>query len=182
MAYVGDEGAHVPAQAGRDDQPLVTLAEAAALTGRSITAVRAVLRRDLERPEGERRLNARKNNAGEWLVSVPATWRRQAMSYAVGQDGHASAIAAQQAGHADDDPATLTGRLDALEQALAGRLTDLQRELAAAQVALAKAEAERDAAQAVAAAKETAAEYVIDLLNKQIAELRRPWWRRWRTS
>ena len=178
MAYIDDEAVHAAAQADQDDQPLVTLAEAAALTGRSLVAVRAALRRDLERPEDERRLKARKNNAGEWLIAVPASWRRQAAPHAGRQDGHAPAMDVAQAGQDADETLALVGRLGALEEAVAGRLSDLQRDLAAAHVALAKAEGERDAAQAVALAKEQAAERLIAELRAQLAEARRPWWMR----
>ena len=103
MAYIDDEAVHAAAQAGRDDQPLVTLAEAAALTGRSLVAVRAALRRDLDRPEDERRLKARKNNVGEWLITVPASWRRQAAPHAGRQDSHAPAMDVAQAGQDADE-------------------------------------------------------------------------------
>jgi hypothetical protein len=178
MAYVDDGAVHVTAQTGQDDQPLVTLAEAAALTGRSLVAVRAALRRDLDRPEDERRLKARKNNAGEWLIAVPVDWRRQTAPHAGRQDGHTPATDAAQAGQYADDTLTLAGRLGVLEEAVAGRLADLQRNLATAHVALAKAEGERDAAQAVALAKEQAAERLIAELRAQLTEARRPWWAR----
>ena len=178
MAYIDDETVHATSQAGQDDQPLVTLAEAAALTGRSLVAVRAALRRDLDRPEDERRLRARKNNTGEWLIAMPADWRRQAATYAGQQGGHAPAVNAVQADQAADETLALAGRLGVLEEAMAGRLADLQRGLAAAHVALAKAEGERDAAQAVALAKEQAAERLIAELRAQLTEARRPWWAR----
>src|SRR3954462_13449366 len=60
--------------AGPAHRPLMTLAEAAARTGRPQAAIRAALRRDLARPPEEQRLGARKNNAGEWLIAVPAEW------------------------------------------------------------------------------------------------------------
>ena len=178
MAYIDDDAVHAAAQAGQDDQPLVTLAEAAALTGRSLVAMRAALRRDLDRPEDERRLKARKNNAGEWLIAVPASWRRQAAPYAGRRDGHVPATDEAQTGQDIDEAVALVGRLDALEEAVAGRLADLQRDLAAAHVALARAEGERDAAQAVALAKEQAAERLIAELRAQLADARRPWWAR----
>jgi hypothetical protein len=188
MSY---DGGDTEAEIGQDGRPLVTLAEAAAITGRSLGAVRAVLRRDLRRPEAERRLKAQKNNAGEWLIAVPPGWRRAAASY---NSDHAAydvsqvpAATAPRAGSL-----SVVGRLSALEAVVAERLAALERDLAASQVALAKAEAERDAGQAVAAAREQATERVIGELReqlsrelarvtdlkRQLAEARRPWWAR----
>src|SRR4051794_24321001 len=45
-------------------EPWVTLSEAASRTGRHIDAVRSLVRR--------RKLPARKNNSGQWLVQLPA--------------------------------------------------------------------------------------------------------------
>src|SRR4051794_41153721 len=44
-------------------EPWVTLSEAASRTGRHVDAVRSLVRR--------RKLSARKNNAGQWMVQVP---------------------------------------------------------------------------------------------------------------
>lgn len=169
---------HVPAQAGQAEAPLVSLAEAASLTGRTIVAVRAALRRDLERSEPERRLKARKNNAGEWLIAVPAEWLEQTSTQAGRHNGPTSATGAHQAGHdagiRGEVGLDLAGRLAGIEEALAGRLADLERELAAAQVALARVEGERD----VAAARHEAAERMIGELRDQLAAARRPLWRR----
>jgi hypothetical protein len=177
------------AESDQDGRPLVTLAEAAAITGRSLGAVRAVLRRDLRRPEAERRLKAQKNNAGEWLIAVPPGWRRAAASYDAGHAAwDASHRPATTAPH--DASPSVAGRLSALEAVVAERLAALERDLAVSQVALAKAEAERDAQQAVAQVREQAAERVVAELReqlsrelarvadleRQLAEVRRPWW------
>src|SRR3954468_13121440 len=148
MSY---DGGDTEAAIGQDGRPLVTLAEAAAITGRSLGAVRAVLRRDLRRPEAERRLKAQKNNAGEWLIAVPPGWRRAAASYDAGHAAwDASHRPATTAPH--DASPSVAGRLSALEAVVAERLAALERDLAVSQVA--KAEAERDAQQAVAQARE----------------------------
>jgi len=188
MSY---DGGDAEAVIGQDGRPLVTLAEAAAITGRSLGAVRAVLRRDLKRPEAERRLKAQKNNAGEWLIAVPPGWRRAITSYDAGHAPYdALQVPAATAPHAGSP--SVVGRLSALEAVVAERLAALERDLAASQVALAKAEAERDAGQAVAAAREQATERVIGelreqlsrelarvtALERQLAEARRPWWAR----
>jgi len=186
MSY---DGGDTEAAIGQDGRPLVTLAKAAAITGRSLGAVRAVLRRDLRRPQAERRLKAQKNNAGEWLIAMPPGWRRAAVSYDADHTAwdasHSSAMTAPHAGSP-----SVVGRLSALESVIAERLAALERDLAVSQVALAKAEAERDAQQAVTQAREQAAERVITELReqlsrelarvtdleRQLAEVRRPWW------
>ena len=186
MSY---DGGDTEAEIGQDRRPLVTLAEAAAITGRSLGAVRAMLRRDLRRPEAERRLKAQKNNAGVWLIAVPPGWRRAVASYDTGHAVYdASQIPASAAVHAGSP--SVVGRLSALEAVVAERLAALERDFAASQSTLAKSEAERDAGQAVAAAKEQAVERVIGELReqlsrelarvtdleRQLAEARRPWW------
>src|SRR5947199_1989877 len=98
MSY---DGGDAEAAIGQDGRPLVTVAEAAATTGRSLGAVRAMLRRDLRRPEAERRLKAQKNNAGEWLIAVPPGWRRAVASYNAGHVAYdASQVPAATASHA----------------------------------------------------------------------------------
>src|SRR5215213_2377190 len=52
------------AEAQDEAEPWVTLSEAASRTGRHVDAVRSLVRR--------RKLPARKNNAGQWMVQVPA--------------------------------------------------------------------------------------------------------------
>src|SRR3954454_7447284 len=51
------------AEAQNEAEPWVTLSEAASRTGRHVDAVRSLVRR--------RKLPARKNNAGQWLVQLP---------------------------------------------------------------------------------------------------------------
>ena len=53
---------------GRPAEPLMTLAEAAAVTGRPAEAIRAMIRRG--------KLKATKGNDGRYLVAVPAELRR----------------------------------------------------------------------------------------------------------
>src|SRR3954454_19794606 len=52
------------AEAQNEAEPWVTLSEAASRTGRHVDAVRSLVRR--------RKMLARKNNAGQWMVQVPA--------------------------------------------------------------------------------------------------------------
>src|SRR5689334_20411441 len=122
MSY---DGGDAEAAIGQDGRPLVTLAEAAAIPGRSPGAV---LRRDLKRPEAERRLKAQKNNAGEWLIAVPPGWRRAITSYDAGHAPYdALQVPAATAPHAGSP--SVVGRLSALEAVVAERLAALERDL-----------------------------------------------------
>jgi hypothetical protein len=184
--------------AGPAHRPLMTLAEAAARTGRPQAAVRAALRRDLARPPDEQRLGARKNNAGEWLIAVPAEWLAEAKAAAeAGLEAMADEDRGRTptpAGLADTAATalveTLAERLAGLEQAVAGRVAELEHQLGDARVALAVAQAERDAARtevnlraegarAEAAARAEASERLIAELRAQVDRLDRPFWRRW---
>ncbi len=102
-------------------------------------------------------MEARRGNAGQFLVEVPAD-----------------------AKPASDEPVA------SAEDELALEIDTLRRELEVARLALVRAEGERDTATATAAAKVEAAERVIaelrtmlDASRAELAEARRPWWRRW---
>jgi hypothetical protein len=134
------------------ERPWLSLSEAAELTRLDREALRSRARRGL--------IPSRKGNRGQLLIQVPADLA----------DGHSR----------DDDR---DGR-DA-DRELAGMraaMTDLSAEVGELRVALARAEADRDAAKAIASAELAAKDQVIAELRAMLAELRRPWWRRWWTS
>lgn len=154
------------------ESPWVTITEAANRTGRHIDAVRAAVRRG--------RLEARKNNAGQWLVRMPkagdSSLSQAASVFALGKD---SAIA-------EPAPGSDSGMADSAVRDALDRLEALHRELADARVAFAQALAERDAARAVAIAdiataeaKVSAREEIIGELRAELERARRPFWRRW---
>ena len=159
-----------------DEQPWLTLTEAAAQTGLDREAIRAQARRGL--------IPHRQGNRGQWLVQLPAD--HSAIPDAASLDPMAAPDAARAAATAD-------------------LLADLQAEIAEARIALARAEAARDAAKATAVAEmaatvaEARAEAAdaraenrvlretldrerarVDHLEAELSELRRPWWRRMR--
>lgn len=154
--------------AARDDAQLgswLTLSEAAARSG---------LHKELLRARAKRgQLEARKNNRGEVLVMLPAGLLRVAEG-----EGQDAAQAAQGTAYAQ------------VEQ-LAELVTSLEGELANVRLELVEARAEARTAKAVAladveAAKRTAEEAIaakeslVEELKALLAEMRKPWWRRWR--
>jgi hypothetical protein len=158
-------------QAGRSVSPAVTLAEAEALTGRPVAALRALMRRDLQKPREEQRLRARKNNNGEWLIELPA----ELMQPTAKPVGH-------HAGHDAANGASVAGRLAVLEEAMAGRLASLEAALAEAKIVAATAMAERDAATLEASLLRQQLERElsrVSQLEQQLAQARQPWWLRW---
>ena len=151
-----------------DEQPWLSLTEAAAVSGLAREAIRARVRRGL--------ITARKGNRGELMVQLPA-----GLVAEVGQ-GEAAAMAGL--------VADLTAEVAELRQALARATAEVDAAKAVATagvdtakaVAEARIEAARDAAAArVSAAKvEVAAlRELADRLTAELAEARRPWWRRW---
>lgn len=155
-----------------EEQPWLSLTEAARLTGLDREAIRSRARRGL--------VPSRKNNRGELLVQVPADLVTESDRDATGSltgDGRA-----------------MTGELTALRSAM----TDLLAEVTELKTALARAEAEADKARdraaaeadkaravaiadvATARAEVEAQERYITRLEAMLAEARRPWWRRWR--
>src|SRR4051794_31079694 len=139
------------AEAQDEAEPWVTLSEAASRTGRHVDAVRSLVRR--------RKMPARKNNAGQWMVQVPAGMAEVAASMTQYDRGHDAAT----------DPATgeLLAEVTELREALAEAKAETKaaRDIADARVDAVKAEA--------AALRELA-----DRLTAELFELRRPWWRR----
>src|SRR3954466_15701584 len=144
--------------------PWLTLSEAAEKTGVNRETLRSRARRRL--------LPSQVGNRGQMLVQVITDPEN-------GRDR----------GNDREDYRELTGLREVPE--LREAVTDLAAEVAELRVALARAEADRDAAKAIAAAELAAKEALMeDLkghhreaiaeLKAMIAELRRPWWRRWR--
>jgi hypothetical protein len=153
----------------------MTLAEAEAFTGRPVAALRALMRRDLQKPLEEQRLRARKNNNGEWLIELPAELMQPAAK-----------PAGRYAGHEAANGAVLAGRLAALEEIMAGRLTSLEAALGEAKIVAATAVAERDAARAAATLEASLLRQQLERelgrvveLERQLARARQPWWLRW---
>ncbi len=143
----------LPDESAPSSTVLLPLAEAASRLGLHPSALRSRIRRG--------GVTAKRGNAGQLLVEVPAN-ARQAR---------------------DEATASPEGELG-LE------IDHLRRELEATRLAVAKADserdvavarltAERDAATATAAAKVEAAERIIAELREMLAEARQPWWRRW---
>jgi hypothetical protein len=135
--------------AGDDGLTWLPLQEAATRLGKSSDAVRSLVRRD--------RLTARKGNNGGLLVAVPTD---------LDQSGNGHATAADRQGD---------GQLTA---ELRDTIAELQAEVLEARVAQARAEAERDGLRATAAAEAAALNVLVTELRAELAEVRRPWWRR----
>jgi prophage DNA circulation protein len=142
----------------------MTLAEAAATTGRPAEAIRAMIRRG--------KLKATKGNDGRYLVAVPAELRRPP-----GQPDCSRSAERGQEGN---------GRLAALQEAV----EEWRAAAEDARLEAAVATAERDAAKATAAVeieamrRQTGAELaakdaLVTELRAMLAEARRPFWRRW---
>jgi hypothetical protein len=146
---------------GRAADPLVTLAEAAAATGRPKEALRAMIRRG--------KLEAIRGNDGRFLVRLPSDISLQPRSQP--HRGRAAERAA-------DDHATAASRTAELEDTA----EEWRAAAEEARLAAAVAAAERDAAKAAAAAEIGALrETVADLrgrLDRAEARLAAPWWRR----
>lgn len=136
--------------AATDERPWLSLSEAAELTGLDREALRSRARRGL--------ISSRKGNSGQLLIQVSADLA----------NGH---------GRGDDRDGREPDRDLAVSRAA---VTDLVAEVGELRLALARAEAERDAARAIASAELAAKDQVIAELRAMLAELRRPWWRRWR--
>jgi hypothetical protein len=137
------------------EPPRLPLAEAAVRLGKSVDAVRAMIRR--------RKLATTRGNDGRLLVSVPPSLV-QTDAHARPGDGETGDRSQPGARLGDDEEATrlLTERDEALAEA------DHWREQAhRAELAQARAEAE------IVAKNE-----LIGELKALLAEVRRPWWRR----
>jgi hypothetical protein len=136
-----------PSTEAGEAAPWISLSEAAERTGRHIDALRSLVRR--------KRIPARKENGGQWLVQLPAEPLRQT------------------------DKVTDLGN-DEVVAGLMAEMTELREALAKAE---AEAQAARDIAGARFAAVRAevdAKDQVITELKAMLAEARRPWWRRWR--
>jgi hypothetical protein len=145
---------------GAVEAPWLTLAEAAERTGRHIDALRTMARRG--------KLERRKGNSGQWLVRLPT----------------------------DGLPRSDGGGDLAIDQGLAEVVAELREEVTELRVALAKSEAGHEAmlaqvkaegearAARAEAERDTAREALLAerervvKLDRQLEELRRPWWRR----
>jgi hypothetical protein len=161
-------------QADHSLSPAMTLAEAEALTGRPVAALRALMRRDLQKPPEEQRLRARKNNNGEWLIELPAELMQPAPK-----------PAGRHAGHETASSAAMPDRLAALEGIIASRLAGLEASLAEVKIIAATAVAERDAAKAAGTLEASLLRQQLERelgrvteLERQLAQARQPWWLR----
>ena len=150
------------------EPPRLSLVEAAARLGKSVDAVRAMIRRG--------KLATVRGNDGRLLVSVPPSLAQAAdqLSLGGGEAGDQSGLGAR-LGDEEQVARLLVERDEALAEA------DHWREQAhRAGLAQVRAEADRDKALEVAEAKVAAAERVVEELKALLAEARRPWWRRLR--
>jgi hypothetical protein len=126
------------------------LLEAAMRLGKSTDAVRSMIRRD--------RLPIRKGNDGRLLVGVPTVKGRSA-------DGLTAV-----GGQADDGQTTAAQ--------LRWTVEELREELMEAREQLAGTKAALEAAVAVRKAEVGALRELADRLTAELADARRPWWRR----
>lgn len=133
------------AEAGDEAAPWVTLSEAASRTGRHIDGVRSLVRR--------RKLPARKNNAGQWMVQLPP----EAM--------------------AQPDLAHDTG-IDAAIGELRAEVTELREALAEAKADARTAHGIADSRVDAVRAEVVAKDELIAELRKMLDDARRPWWRK----
>ena len=172
------ETADQVAEDSRPEEPRVTLAEAAAMTGRPPEAIRAMIRRG--------KLRAIKGNDGRTLVTIPAELRQPTGQPGNGRtsrgggrgDGYDGRTAAQD-GAEDGRVATLEmaveeWRAAAEEARLEAAVAAAEREAARA-TATAEVEAMRRQMEAELAAKDA----VVAEFRAMLADARRPWWRRW---
>jgi hypothetical protein len=168
------EPAEWAAEDSHPTQPVVTLAEAAAMTGRPAEAIRAMIRRG--------KLKALKGNDGRTLVAIPAEMIQPPGHPGHGQGGHLANGAAAEDGQASNSATAEDSRVAGLAMAVEEwRAAAEEARLTAAVAAARLASAERAhlAEVATAAAKVETAERLITELQKMLAEARRPWWRRW---
>jgi hypothetical protein len=139
-----------------DEPPRLPLAEAAARLGKSVDAVRAMIRRG--------KLTTVRGNDGRMLVSVPPSLAQAADQPRLGGD---------EAG----DRSGLGERLGSDE--VATRLL-IERDEALAEADHWRDQAHRaELAQARAEAEHAAKAELVAELRAMLAEARRPWWRRW---
>jgi hypothetical protein len=127
------------------------LLEAAMRLGKSTDAVRSMIRRD--------RLLTRKGNDGRLLVGVPPV---------KGQAANGLTAVGDQANDGQATAAQLRWAVEELRE----ELMETREQLAGTKAAL-------DAAVAVRKAEVGALRELADRLTAELAETRRPWWRRW---
>jgi hypothetical protein len=139
------------------EPPWLTLAEAAAHTGRHIDALRTMARRG--------KLERRKGNAGQWLVRLPS-------------DDLARSDRRNDLRHDND----LTEVVAELREEVTELRVALARAEAGHDAALAQARTEGDARVAKAEAEAAAQRELGMELRKLLDDARRPWWRRWLTA
>jgi hypothetical protein len=135
-----------------DEQPWVSLTEAAQLTGLARDAIRAKARRG--------HIPSRKGNRGEVVVQIPAGLLARAGQGQTGQEATA-----------DQGQASLLATLGQDKADLLAEIVELREELATAV-------AERDAARDKVATAVAAKDELIVELKALLAEARQPWWRR----
>jgi hypothetical protein len=99
-------------------------------------------------------LNSRRGNSGQMLVQLPGN---------------------------DTAPTGPTGAATDPDQGITELLTELREEITELRERLARAEADQNATERVRLAEVGALRELADRLTAELAEARRPWWRRWRT-
>ena len=148
----------------------LTLAEIETRTSRKIGAVRSWYQRG-KRAE---KLRTQKNNRGE--VQVWLTPELEAELHH--PTGASSSLDSSLSDDALADARLLVDDLTGLVSDLRIELKSTSDALSDARVSQAKAEGERDTAKAVAAAELAGRDALLEQLRAELAEARRPWWRR----
>src|SRR5690242_15710007 len=104
------EAADQTAEDGQPEEPRVTLAEAAAMTGRPPEAIRAMIRRG--------KLRAIKGNDGRTLVTIPADMRQPTGQPGSGRAGRVAGRGDGYNGRAAIQDGAEDGRMAALQEAV----------------------------------------------------------------
>jgi hypothetical protein len=149
-----------PAEAAAE--PLMSLAEAAAATGRKPEAIRAMVRSG--------RLQARRGNDGKLLIAIPAHMRQPSGSQAEADLSRAASL------EADVErwrAAAEEARLEAAKAAVEARL---EAAVAAAENRLLREELSRERERN--GRLEGELRELVERLERDLMEARRPWWAR----
>jgi hypothetical protein len=154
-----------------DSDTWLSLSEAAAATGWKPERIRSLARRGT--------IVRRRGNTRDWLYQItPELVAARAVTRAgTMADPSAGTTGTARSQHDDDRAGTIdAARWEAVE--LREEVTELRVELARAQEQVEAARAVAAADVAAVQAKEAVLRELVDELKAQLAEARRPWWRR----
>lgn len=135
-------------------------------------------------PDGARLRARRKADAGEWEMVAPNSRGGPVrVRLPVGDlpEHPPERLPGRRADDPDASPG-LVGRVDGLEAEIAGLAAGMAAELAAARIRAAVAEARLEAEREAAEDRVAARNAVIEELRAELARLRLPFWRRWRSG